>query len=183
MKLEFVIVVSCCLVGVAASPAGAQQSASFKLIESTLNSGGHPGPASNPASASHRVTLGSIGDALAGGLVSSPSFHLEASFVSAYPPPDEARNLAFTNRQTLRWNPERSAGHYDLYRDVVTSLSGLGYGACFQQNIPVATTTDASLPSPQQGFFYLVTAENRLNEEGTKGFRSNGAERAGNVCP
>jgi hypothetical protein len=33
------------------------------------------------------------------------------------------------------------------------------------------------------GFFYLVTVENRLSEEGTKGFDSGGGERTGSACP
>ena len=34
-----------------------------------------------------------------------------------------------------------------------------------------------------EGYFYLVTAENRLDEEGTKGFSHDGPEREGTVCP
>jgi hypothetical protein len=44
------------------------------------------------------------------------------------------------------------------------------------------TTTDPDVPSVTTGYFYLVTADNRLDEEGTKGFRSNGTER-GNPAP
>jgi len=43
--------------------------------------------------------------------------------------------------------------------------------------------TDASIPAAATGYFYLVTAENRLAEEGTKGSNSTGGERLGNVCP
>lgn len=179
----FAVVVAGVVAATAASPVLAQQSASFKLTESTLNAGGHPGVAANPTSASHHLTLGSIGDSLASGPVSSASFHLEGGFVSAYPPPEETLHVIFADRQTLRWSPERSAARYNLYRDTLTSLSGMAFGACFQQDISEPMTTDPGVPTIGQGFFYLPTAENRLNEEGTKGFRSNGAERGGTACP
>lgn len=165
----------------------AQQSTSFKLTESTFNSGGHPGPGANPTSVSNRLTLGSIGDGPSASLGMSASFYLEGNFVSAYPPPGETLNLGFAlptaNKQTLTWTAERSAGDYNLYRAAVTSLSGLGYGLCSQQNLSGPTVIDATVPSIGQGFFYLVTVENRLNEEGTKGFASSGAERTGTQCP
>ena len=46
-----------------------------------------------------------------------------------------------------------------------------------------ATTTDGDTPSSSQGYFYLVTVENRLDEQGPKGIDSYGAPRQGNVCP
>jgi len=51
--------------------------------------------------------------------------------------------------------------------------------------LPADSVTDTdSDPLPVSGgFFYLVTAENRLAEEGTKGFTAEGAERLGTVCP
>ena len=72
---------------------------------------------------------------------------------------------------------DTSTGVYNLYRDPLSSLSGLGFGACQQLDLPTETATDVDVPSAGVGFFYLVTAENRLAEEGTKGFRSNGIER------
>jgi hypothetical protein len=168
----------------ASAAASAQQSASFKLEESTFNSGGNPGNGPSPASASNKLTLSSIGDGSVAASLSSASFHLAINFVSAYPPPVETSGLRFSaNKQTLTWSAVAGADDYNLYRGGLASLSALGYGSCFQQHISGSTTADAAVPSVGTGFFYLVTAENLLDEEGTKGFASSGAERAGTVCP
>jgi hypothetical protein len=45
------------------------------------------------------------------------------------------------------------------------------------------TATDPASPPPDSIYFYLVTAENRLGEEGTKGYSSSGVERHGSDCP
>ena len=37
----------------------------------------------------------------------------------------------------------------------------------------------AALPAE----FFLVTSENRLGENGTRGFRFDGSERTGSICP
>jgi len=49
--------------------------------------------------------------------------------------------------------------------------------------LPANSTTDGGPVSVGDGFFYLVTVVNRLGEEGGKGFRSDGTERLGTVCP
>ena len=85
---------------------------------------------------------------------------------------------------TLQWNPEKSTGRYNLYRDLISGLAGLGYGACEQQALPDETTTDPDTPLVATGYFYLVTAENLLTEEGTKGFHSDGSRRPNHdPCP
>jgi hypothetical protein len=77
----------------------------------------------------------------------------------------------------LTWPAERSAGVYNLYRDDTSD----GFGSCEEQDIAGTTTTDTATPTA--AFFYLVTVQNRLAEEGTKGFQSNATERLGAVCP
>jgi hypothetical protein len=64
-------------------------------------------------------------------------------------------------------------------------ISALAYGQCEQQDLTDATATDTDTPSaPREGFFYLVTANNRLGEEGTKGWDSADVERPNPVpCP
>ncbi|HKQ60270.1 MAG TPA: hypothetical protein VJS92_03230 [Candidatus Polarisedimenticolaceae bacterium] len=171
---------------IAGSTAGvqAQNSASFKLQESVLNAGGHPEQGTTLSSAGFRVRLDALGQSVAAPLLGGPSFHLEAGFVSAYPPPGEVRNLLFPDRQTLVWNPERSIGRYEVYRGPLASASAGGTGICFASNLPAPTTTDASSPASGQGFLYLITARNRLGEEGTKGYRTNGVERPNPApCP
>ncbi len=87
--------------------------------------------------------------------------------------------LVFTDSETLTWPAEQSAGVYNLYRDDTSD----GFGNCEEQDIAGTTTTDSSTPTTANTFFYLVTAENRLDEEGTKGFQSSGTERLGTACP
>jgi hypothetical protein len=177
--------VSALLAAVLASalPAAAQQSASYKLQESVLNAGGHPAGGTTLASASFRVKLDAIGEAVAGTGLASASYHGDGSFVSAYPPPGEARNLVFADKQTLQWSPENSVGHYEVYRDLLGTLPG-GYGACFASGLTANTASDLSTPASGVANFYLVTVRNRLDEEGTKGFRSNGTQRPNPApCP
>jgi len=167
----------------ALSPAAqAAESASYKLNEFVFNAGGNPLGGAVPASASQKITLDAIGEGVAGGTSSSASFLLDSGFVSAYPPPGEVRHLLFSNKTTLAWDPEKSVGKYNLYRDLISTLPG-GFGVCESPSeILTETTTDTDLPSVSTTYFYLVTADNRLDEEGTKGFRSNGTER-GNPAP
>jgi hypothetical protein len=171
-----------------AVPAMAQESLSYKLNEYVFNAGGNPKDGSVLSSASYQVTLDSVGEGLVdigmlGGARGSGSYGMDGGFGSCYPPPGEVIGLGFTDNQTLEWDPERSVGVYHLYRDLMSNLMGLGYGTCEQQDLTAATATDSDPVPVQDGFFYLVTAQNRLDEEGTKGYRSDGAERQGNACP
>lgn len=169
---------------IAALPAAAQESASYRLTEHVFNAGGHPSDGVVFASASYRVTLDAIGEGVLGRGLSSGSYRMEAGFVPVYPPPGEATGLLFSDRTTLVWSPEPSVGAYNLYRDLVSNLSGLGYGDCEQYDLPDETATDADAPPVGDGYFYLVTAANRLDEEGSKGQDSDGAERGNpDACP
>jgi hypothetical protein len=168
---------------VAVLPVQAQQSAGYALTEHALNAGGDPWNGVALASTSYRITLDAIGDAVAGTMAASGSFQMNGGFVAAYPPPGEALGLAFSDKVTLAWTPDESAGDYNLYRDLMSDLSGLGYGDCERQDLPAASTTDTELPPAGNGYFYLVSVENRLDEEGTKGLDSAGSERLGVVCP
>jgi hypothetical protein len=166
------------------TPCHAQASASHHLTEFALNGGGDPAQAGIPASASHRITLDAIGDGLLGPGLSSASHRLDGGFVSFFPPPGEVVGLLFTDNQALAWKPEKSVGRYEVYRGLVSSLASGGTGTCLAPGIAGETASDASLPAVGTGFFYLVTARNRLGEEGTKGFRSTGSERPNPLpCP
>lgn len=161
----------------------AQESASHKLEEHTFNAGGHPSGGVNPSSASHEVSVGSIGEPFGFQVLFGSSGAIDGGFLLAYPPPGEVKDVLFVDNTTLVWDPEVSAGTYSLYRGPIGSLPGLGFGVCTQQNLLVPTTIDATLPAAGTGFFYLITVENRLGEEGTKGFTSSGVERLGSACP
>lgn len=162
----------------------AQQSASFRIRESHINEGGNPIGGATLSSASYRVRLDAVGDSVTGIGLSAASYKLDTGFVAAYPPPGETVTLRFTGSQTLSWDAERSVGAYEVYRDATTALAGGATGACFQLDVPSENATDASIPLDGDGFFYLVTARNRLGEEGTKGFRGGGVERPNPTpCP
>lgn len=163
-------------------PAMAQESASYKLDEHTFNAGGDPRGGVVLTSPSYKVTFDSVGDAIVASGLAATSFRADAGFVSGYAPPGEVLGLVFHDADTLVWDAEKSAGDYNLYRDLISDLAGLGYGTCQQQDIADETTTDTDAVPGGDGYFYLVTAENRLGEEGTKG-SSGGAERLGSVCP
>lgn len=163
--------------------ARAQTSTSHKLTESVLNAGGDPNGVSFAASASHRIRLDAIGQAVVLSGSGSASFHLEAGFVADYPPPGEVRNLLWTGSGALVWDPEKSTGRYEIYRDAISTLPG-GFGICFQAGLAGESGSDAAAPPVGSGWFYLVTARNLLGEEGTKGYRSSGAERTNpSPCP
>ncbi len=162
----------------------AQESPSYKQGEHGLNAGGHPDAGVSLSSSSYRIRLDAVGEGVVAPGLASGSFRMDGGFVPAYPPPGEVLGLRFTDRQTLRWNPERSVGDYSVYRDLVSALSGLGFGSCLDHHVVQEGATDTQTPGAGQGYFYLVTAENRLDEEGTKGFRSNGMERPNHApCP
>ncbi len=165
------------------SAALAQQSASFRLAEQVLNAGGHPAGGLSPSSSSFRITLESIGGGLHDGALSSGSFVLEGGFPAPYPPPGEVQGFDLPAETSLIWNAERSAGDYNVYRGALTVLPALAYGSCYLQDVTATGATEGGVPPVGTGWFYLVTVENRLGEEGTKGFRSSGAERNGSVCP
>jgi hypothetical protein len=169
--------------GAAALPCAAQTSASYKLTEATLNGGGNPNQVSTLASPHYHIKLDAIGDGVIGAGMASSSFHSDAGFVADYPPPGEVSGVTFTSKTSLTWNGERSVGTYDLYRDALGSLPG-AYGSCYQSALPTPSWTESASPAPNTGWFYLVTAENRLRDHGTKGFVSGGAERSNSpACP
>ena len=162
----------------------AQESASFKLTEHAFNAGGSPKDGVVLTSTSFQVTLSALGDTAAATASTSASFQLDGGFTTGYPPPGEVLLLLMNaDAQTLVWSPEGSVGSYNLYRDFLSNLSGLGYGSCEQQNLTDMMTTDTDSLAIGEGYFYLVTAENRLSEEGTKGFDSDLTERMGLTCP
>ena len=166
-----------------AAPALAQESANFKLTEQVFNAGGHPSGGVVMSSATYNITLDALGESVVQGGMTSTSYLMDASFVSVYPPPGEVAVLLFSDAQTVGWSAEPSVGVYDLYRDGTRA----GYGNCEQGGLAATTATDTSTPTTGNIFYYLVTVKNRLREEGTKGFQSDGTERLGAtdlpVCP
>ena len=162
----------------------AQESASFRVTESVWNAGGHPHDGAVLASSSFSVTLDGIGESAPPTSMRSASFGVMLGFVGQFPPPREVVGLDFIDEESLTWVPERSAGTYNVYRDDLGALPAGGYGACWQARLVAPAAFDPEAPASGQGAFYLVTAENRLGEESTKGCASDGTERPNTApCP
>lgn len=169
---------------VLAASAMAQHSTSYNISDHTFNAAGHPDAGTVLASASYRISFDVIGDGAVGLALSSASFKMGGSFAACYPPPGEVPDLRFGNDEMLEWKPEPSVGSYNLYRDLVSNLLDLDYGVCEQYDLSAETATDTDPVPPGDGFFYLVTAKNRLGEEGTKGSDSDGSDRPNpDFCP
>jgi hypothetical protein len=175
----FLLFFPCC-----ALPALAQTSASYHLNEHIFNAGGQPANGTVSTSASFHLKLDAIGDAAVVSAMTSASFHSSGGFVGDYPPPGEVSGLTFTSLSSMVWNPEKSVGYYELYRDSLTSLSSGGTGTCFLSALTTESASDETVPWLGDGRVYLVTARNLLTEEGTKGYRSSGAQRPNPLpCP
>jgi hypothetical protein len=161
----------------------AQESPNYKLQEHVFNAGGHPQGGVTLTSASFRISLDALGEGIASAPLTSSSFILDGGFCTGYPPAGEVDGLAFQDAISLGWNPESSVGTYNLYRDLLGNLPGLAYGICEQEGLDSETVSDTETPPVGEGYFYLVTAENRLAEEGPKGSDSSGTKRTGVTCP
>ena len=65
---------------------------------------------------------------------------------------------------------------YTVYRGLVSDLP-VSYGTATLSGVVSEGASDPSVPPANTAYFYLVTVSNRLDEEGTKGNDSSGAER------
>ena len=161
----------------------AQTSASFKVTEHAINAGGHTQDTARPASASFRVSFGAIGDAAVRPTLSSASYGGGVGFVMRYAPPGEVSGVRFVDKINLAWNHGPSIETYNLYRNTLASLPG-DFGGCYQSVIAGPQFPETEVPAQGSGWHYLVTAENRLREEGPKGLTSSGAARTNAAsCP
>lgn len=162
----------------------AQTSTSFKLAEHVFNAGGHPEQGTVLTSASFQVTLDAIGHGVTPAVLTGVSYIIDGGFVGSFPLPGEVENLHFTDATTLVWDVDGSIGDYALYQGSITTPFDADYGSCQQPPPPITTETVTVTATPSEGeaLFFLVTARNRLSEEGTKGFDSSMAERS-NLTP
>jgi hypothetical protein len=158
-----------------------QTSANYQNKEHCVNSGGNPAP--SLTSTNYQITLSSIGDGLSGTAMNSASYQVDGGIVSSYPPPGEVLNLLFTDKTHFVWDPEPSVGGYNVYRGNVANLSS-NYGSCFTSGLTTTLAIDTEDPPSGQCYFYLITAENRIGEEGTMGKKSDGTPRLNaSPCP
>jgi hypothetical protein len=160
----------------------AQQSASYELSEYLFNLGGVPQDGTEPSSTSYRITLASLGEALGHSSVSGPTLTLDGGNVGSLRPPGEVANLRFDDKTTLAWDPDRSVGSYTAYRSEITQLGSTV--DCFEEGITSTSVVDHDPVPGASGFFYIVSASNRIDEGGTLGQTSSGGERSGSpTCP
>ncbi len=167
-----------------AASAPAQQSPNFSIEENVFNGGGHPQDGVVLASPSFQITLHSIGQGVAAPVLAGASFTMQGGFAASLLPPGEVMNLRFTGPADLAWDVEPSVGDYALYRGVITDPFDPEYGTCVSSGLATESTSDNTTPGFGAALFYLVTARNRLREEGTKGADSDLVERANPApCP
>ena len=165
------------------SPLLAQSSPSFSLQEHTLNSGGSPANGAVASSSSFKISADSIGDPFAMTHSESTSYTLDGGFITAYPPPSEVIGVHLPEKGKLEWAPEASAGTYCVYRGLLGQMAE-GYGACLASELEDESALVPADPNVGQCYFYIVTARNRLGEEGTMGCGSGGQERQPDTgCP
>jgi len=165
----------------ASSTLWAQTSTNYQNQEHVFNAGGNPAPAIT--STNYSITLSSIGDGLTQTGMNSPSYQMDGGFVPAYSPPGEVLNLQFSSKTAFGWDPEPSVRAYEVYRGDIVNVPS-GSGACLVSGVTTTAASDATTPAQGQCFFYLVTARNRVSEEGTMGNDSQGSGRVnGSPCP
>jgi len=169
----------------AVGTARALESANFKISDDALNSGGHSDPALVLTSSSFRISLDAIGDGVAGQrALAGLSYRADGGFVDAYAPPAEVDGVHWIDRTRLVWGPAKSAGIYSLYSGSLETMRQEPLGDCLQAIIGGIEAVLPTVPIAGTGRFYLVTARNHVDEEGTRGFGSEGTERPpGASCP
>lgn len=174
---------ACCL-QVAIGSAFAQSSASYQLTGQVLNSGGRPEQAIVSASPAYRLGVESIGGDFSGVAQSAASFRLAGGLAFLGAPPGEVTGLeVLGDAATLRWAAEPRSTAYNVYRGALAMPPG-GFGVCAHARVEGIVVVEPLDPPIGAGFFYLVTGESLLREEGTKGYTSDGTERANSApCP
>lgn len=169
---------------VAGGIAFAQSSASYRLTGQVLNAGGRPEQGFVSSSPLYRLGVESIGGDFSGVPQSALSYRLAGGFALLGAPPGEVTGLEFLGDEvTLRWSAEPRSMAYNVYRGALAMPPG-GFGICAHARVEETFVLETQDPPVGAGFFYLVTGENLLREEGTKGYASDGTERANPApCP
>jgi hypothetical protein len=177
------VLVAAWIVAATCGPAPAQTSASFELTETAIHAGGNPLDGDRPESASFRISHDAIGDGAAGRAAASSSYRSVGGFVVRYRPAEEVLEVRFTVRTSLSFRHDPSAGTYNVYRGALSSLPG-GYGSCHGSGLAGPPFVETDAPAPGASWYYLVTAENLLRQEASKGRSSAGVERPNaEPCP
>jgi len=176
------LVLAVLAIGASASTATAQSSPGYRIDGSVFNLGGRPESGHVAASTAYKVTLDSLGEPATATLTSG-LFQATGGLPAAWPPPGEVLGLAFDSPTHLFWNPERSAGAYQVYR-APSGTFPASYGSCLVGHLGVTEKDEVEVPPVGAAFLYHVTVSNRLGEEGTLGRTSAGALRPNlSPCP
>jgi hypothetical protein len=105
---------------------------------------------------------------------------------TAWAIPSEIVSLTFSNATNYSWTapavPGGTVPAYDVLRAPQPSSGVAPTYACFQPNLGVLTSSDATNPPVGQSFFYLSRAGNSCGE-GLAGTRSNGQPVSTPPCP
>ena len=97
--------------------------------------------------------------------------------------PFEVQNLQIANdKETLSWDVESTAVHYNVYRGYMHDFATDYYGTTLEPEVATTSIVSSTATTPGRGFFYLVTAVNAASEEGSMGSSPTDAERP-NVFP
>ena len=168
----------CCLF-IFSDEVKAQGSEGYLNRERSFNNGGNPSPVL--VSENFQINLGSLGENLTMSSCESNDYTLVGGFSFSYPPPGEVMNLRFVDSSILEWDADLSAGTYNVYRGLVSELATT-YGSCHIVDIGQVQASDPEIPVQGECYFYIVTACNRVGEEGTMGRDSSDTERP-NVSP
>ncbi|HKQ97748.1 MAG TPA: hypothetical protein VJV75_07735 [Candidatus Polarisedimenticolia bacterium] len=175
--------VAACL-PIAGHPLLAQSSPSYRLTGQVLNAGGRPEQAIVPASPAYRLSIESIGGEFSGSAQVATTYRLAAGLAFLGAPPGEVSGLQILGDEaTLQWSAEPRSMAYNVYRGNLAMPPG-GFGVCVHARVEATVVVEAEDPPVGAGFFYLVTGESLLEEEGTKGSTSAGTERPNPApCP
>jgi subtilisin family serine protease len=111
------------------------------------------------------------------------------SDAGSYDVPGELRALALTDESTVVWESlAREAGDgtvYDLLRGSLDDLASAGTiasASCLADGTPASSFADATLPAPNQGYYYVARARNGCGSGGW-GADSTGKPRSHADCP
>ncbi len=94
--------------------------------------------------------------------------------------PGEVQSLVVSRAgavTTLTWLPTPGADRYTVTRGNIAAL-GSGYGSCLDEDVVSTSFDDSTTPAPDEGFAYLVQAQNFDCGLGTLGFTSAELERS-----
>jgi N-acetylneuraminic acid mutarotase len=99
--------------------------------------------------------------------------------------PDEVVDFYADDKTTFSWPSNYPTTAFDVVRGDLAALPagpGAGDEICFG-NVSSQSISDASLPAPNEGYWYLIRGRNTCADPGTYGTQSDGTPRTTTTCP